>query len=62
MKCDRCHKETPADKYHCVHCHHRNPHMSEDHNRWKDWKCAKCGASNGGGFKRCAKCNALNPS
>lgn len=62
MICDRCKKKTPDDKYNCVHCDHRNPHMSEAHNRWNDWTCPKCRASNGGAFRRCAKCNERNPN
>ncbi|GLY48050.1 hypothetical protein Lesp01_17060 [Lentzea sp. NBRC 102530] len=61
MKCDRCHKETPSDKYNCVHCGFRNPNMSEAHNRWNDWKCSSCGADNGGAWKRCGKCDAKKP-
>lgn len=56
--CERCHTSNEDDRYQCKKCKGFNPMGSEAHTRWNDWKCAKCGESNGGGFRTCYKCGA----
>lgn len=60
--CERCHRSNSDDRYDCHHCKNFNPHVNAAHVRWVDWKCPKCKASNGGGFRTCGKCGVKRPA
>jgi hypothetical protein len=57
--CDRCEKTNDDDTAtRCAHCGKPNALFAPDRG---DWTCPECGAENGGGYQRCARCNARKP-
>jgi hypothetical protein len=56
--CPRCKTENEDQQYECEHCWFRNPFEDEGSNRWNDWRCDHCGATNSGGWKDCGECGS----
>ena len=57
--CERCEKTNSDDHAsRCEHCRQPNALFEPDRG---EWTCPKCGVDNGGGSKRCGKCNELKP-